>query len=376
MDLVSTFLNNALIFILVLTILVFVHEFGHFWVARRVGVKVDVFSIGFGRELFGFNDKHGTRWKFCLIPMGGYVKMFGDKNSASQSDDELIESLSIDERKIAFPCKTLAQKSAIVAAGPIANYLLAIVIFTSFFTIYGFPNAKPIVTKVIENSPAYIADIKVGDVIVEINDQKIESFSDISNIMSLSVGEEVHVNIKRGEELISKKIDPKQYDNDDGIGNKIKSYRLGIAADQIEFKKANVFSSLKLAVVECFNLSYMSLKAMGQIITGTRSFKELGGPIKIAQHSAKSAEYGIQSLLWFIALLSVNLGFVNLLPIPVLDGGHLLIYAVEFVFGKKIASKVQNFGFQIGLILLIMMTIAVTFNDISSLNFFTHKVSK
>lgn len=374
MELLSSLLYNVIPFILIITIIVFIHEFGHFWVARRVGVKVEVFSIGFGKELFGFNDKHGTRWKFCLIPMGGYVKMFGDKNSASQSDESLIASFSESERKIAFSCKSLLQKSAIVIAGPAANYLLAIVIFASFFTFYGVPNAKPIVTNVIENSPAKLAGIQEGDLIISINGQGIESFTDISNVMSLNIGEEVDIKLIRNDSLLEKKVIPKQFSAQDELGNEIKSYRLGIKADKVILEPHNIFSATKRAVIECFDLSYMSLKAMGQIITGKRSVKELGGPIKIAQYSGKSAAHGIQSLLWFIALLSVNLGVVNLLPIPVLDGGHLLIYLVEFGFGKKIASKIQNFGFQIGLILLIMMTIVVTFNDLISLNLFTQKV--
>jgi regulator of sigma E protease len=374
MELLSSLLYNVIPFIFIITIIVFIHEFGHFWVARRVGVRVEVFSIGFGKELFGFNDKHGTRWKFCLIPMGGYVKMFGDKNSASQSDEALIASFSEDEKKMAFASKSLLQKSAIVIAGPVANYLLAILIFASFFTFYGTPNAKPIVTNVVENSPAEIAGIKEGDLITSINGHKVETFIDISNIMSLNVGEEVNIKFIRNNILLEKMIMPKQFSAQDELGNEIKSYKLGIKADRLLLDSHNIFSATKLAVIECFNLSYMSLKAMGQIITGKRSAKELGGPIKIAQYSGKSAQHGIQSILWFIALLSVNLGVVNLLPIPVLDGGHLLIYLIEFSFGKKIASKVQNFGFQIGLILLIMVTIMVTFNDLISLNLFTQKV--
>lgn len=370
MEIISNLLHYIIPFMIVLTALVFVHEFGHFWVARRVGVKVEVFSIGFGKELFGFNDKQGTRWKVCLIPLGGYIKMFGDKTAASNSDEELVARLSASERKIAFPCKSLLSKAAIVIAGPAANYLLAALIFAGFFVAYGVPNASSEVSKILPNSPASIAGIEPGDMIVEIDEQKITSFNDIKNIMSISTGDTITLIIKRHDLLISKKITPEAIFVKDMVGNDAKTYKLGIIAENITLEKKDIFTAMKLAITECYELSVMSLRAMGQIIIGKRSSKELGGPIKIAQYSAKSAENGPLSLLWFIALLSVNLGLMNMLPIPVLDGGHLLIYFVEATMGKKIASKVQEFGLQIGIILLIMLTIFVTVNDVVSLNLF------
>jgi len=369
MEIISSIIYYLVPFILTLTIIVFVHEFGHFWVARRAGVKVEVFSIGFGKELFGFNDKHGTRWKFCLIPMGGYIKMFGDKGAASNSDDEMIATLSSEEKKKAFSCKSLLAKSAIVFAGPAANYIFSALIFTMFFTIYGFPNAQPIVTKVLDNSPASKANIEPGDVIIQMDDQEIKDFNDISMFMGLNVGEMVNVTIKRDDQVIDKQIIPDQFAVKDILGNEVKSYKLGIMAERVALEPQNIFTASKLAVYECYRLSYMSLKALGQMIMGTRSAKELGGPIKIAQYSAKSAEKGFQSLLWFMALLSVNLGLINLMPIPVLDGGHLLLYLVEFTLGKNIASKVQSFGFQIGIALIIMLTIFTTLNDVKDLIF-------
>lgn len=365
MELVSTLLFNILSFILVLTVIVFVHEFGHFWVARRAGVKVEVFSIGFGKELFGFNDKYGTRWKFCLIPMGGYIKMFGDKNASSQEDKDVVKGMSKAERKIAFPCKSLKNKAAIVAAGPVANYLFSAIVFTFFFFIYGYPNITTKITDVIENSPASEAGIYPGDIIDKINGKKVNSFDDIKNIMSLNLGEDVNVKITNQKD--AKAITPKKMIEKDILGNEVISYKLGIITTDIKIEDKNIFAATKLAIFECYNLSVMTLKAMGQIVTGARSSKELGGPIKIAQYSAKSLEAGIKSLLWFMALLSVNLGLINLLPIPVLDGGHLLIYLVEASFGKKIACKIQNYGFQIGIILLLMLTIFVSLNDLSSL---------
>ncbi len=373
MEIISTLLYNILPFIFVLTVIVFIHEFGHFWVARRAGVKVEVFSIGFGKELFGFNDKHGTRWKFCLIPMGGYVKMFGDKTAASQTDEELVKSLSEQDRKVAFPCKSLLAKSAIVVAGPMANYLFSALIFTVFFTIYGYPSSDPLISKIVPDSPASRAELNPGDVVIEVDGEKIKSFNDIRNIMALNMGDNIELLINRNDSLLKKQIMPEKFTEKDLLGNEVVSYKLGIITDHVTLEKQSIFTASKLAVSECYNLSLMTLKAMGQMIMGKRGAKELGGPIKIAQYSAKSAEQGFQSLLWFMALLSVNLGLINMLPIPILDGGHLLIYLVEAACGKKIASKIQNYGFQIGLILIIMLTIFVTLNDLNSLNLFGHK---
>ncbi len=370
METIANLLYYLLPFIIVLTIVVFIHECGHFLVARLSGVKVDVFSIGFGKELFGFNDRCGTRWKICAIPLGGYIKMFGDKTAASNSDKELVAKLTEAEQKIAFPCKSLITKSAIVAAGPIANYLLAILIFAGFFIIYGTPNASSEITKIMPDSPMSQAGFEVGDRITEIDGKKVDSFNDIKNIMSINIGADIIIVAKRKDNIISKKITPKQLITKDAFGNDIKSYKLGIIAENVNLEKVSIFSAIKLATIHCYELSIMSLQAMGQIIVGKRSAKELGGPIKIAQYSAKSAEAGVESLLWFIALLSVNLGLMNLLPIPVLDGGHLLIYLTETIFGKRIANKLQDFGFQIGIILLIMLTIFVTVNDIVTLNLF------
>lgn len=365
MEVISSVFMNILPFLIVLTIIVFVHEFGHFLVARLCGVKVDVFSIGFGKELFGFNDKHGTRWKFCMIPMGGYVKMFGDKNAASMSDEEFINSLSVEEKKVAFACKPLSAKAAIVVAGPAFNYLLSILIITFFFFVYGYPNVSSTISEVLPNSPASIAGIKPGDTISEINGVKIKNFNDIRDIMSLNLGESIRVKINDSEDAIS--ITPEKSVSEDQIGNKVTSYRLGVINSQYNIENISIFRAIKLSTYECYKLSAMSLKAMWQMITGARSADELGGPIKIAQYSAKSAQDGMIGMLWFVALLSVNLGFVNLLPIPALDGGHLLIYFIELISNKKIAAKIQNYSFQIGLILLIMLTIFVTFSDLKSL---------
>lgn len=372
MELIINLLANIVPFIVVLTIVVFIHEYGHYFVAKKCGVKIEVFSIGFGKELFGFNDKHGTRWKFCLFPLGGYVKMYGDKNT----DACFLDNLTAQEKQLTFQNKNLLQKSAIVAAGPIANYLLAIIIFSGFYWAYGYPNNKPIINKFAENSPALEAGLKEGDLITELNGSKILEFSDVARIMDLNIGEKVEVKVKRDNEIISKIIQPSEMVVKDMLNKEIKIFRLGVMADQLKSEKQNLFSSIKLGFIEAYRLSAMSLKGLSQIITGSRSIKEMGGPIKIAQYSSKSAEYGLIALVSFIALISLNLGLMNLLPIPVLDGGHLLIYAIEFCFGKKIASQFQDFGFQIGIFLLIIMSLIVTYNDLISLDYFSKQGSK
>lgn len=365
MEIISSILANILPFIIVLTIIVFVHEMGHFWIARICGVKVDVFSIGFGKELFGYTDKHGTRWKFCMIPMGGYVKMFGDKNAASATDEEMLANLTDEERKFAFACKPLASKAAIVAAGPLFNYLLAIIIISFFFFAHGYPNVNSVIGQVIENSAAHKAGIKSGDIITEINGNKITNFNEIRDVMSLNLGEPISVKINNNEDIIV--VTPEKIISEDQIGNNVTVYRLGIINSEFNIEKVNIFTATKLAIYECYKLSVMTLKAIWQMLSGLRSAEEMAGPIKIAQYSAKSAQEGIYGMLWFVALLSVNLGFVNLLPIPALDGGHLLIYFIEFMTNKKIANKIQKYGSQIGLILLIMLTIFVVFSDLKSL---------
>lgn len=363
MDIILNIFSNIIPFIFVLTAIVFIHEFGHFWVAKKSGVKVEIFSIGFGPELFGMTDKYGTRWKFCLIPLGGYVKMFSDKNAASQPHDQIIAKLTEEERKTAFVLKSLKIKSAIVAAGPIANYLFSITIFTFFFFTFGYPHASPIVSDVIKDSPASYAGIIPGDVIEEINGQKIESFDDIRNIMSLSFGEELKVKVNAQEKVII----PQKFIEKDPLGYDIETYKLGIITNNMVFKKQGIFKSIGLAISECYKISIMTLKSMGQIITGKRKSDEIGGPIKIARYSAKSLEAGVANLFWFMALLSVNLGLINLFPIPVLDGGHLMIYLAEATLGKKIACKIQEYGFSIGIILLLFLTMFVTFKDLNSL---------
>lgn len=360
-------LTNIFAFLLLLTILVFVHEFGHFWVARRVGVRVEIFSIGFGPELFGFNDKHGTRWKFSLIPLGGYVKMFGDKTIASNSDQQLVDSMTPNEKSSAFACKSLSQKSAIVAAGPIANYLFAIIIYTGFFINYGYPVNDATIAKVDNAGPAFAAGIIAGDKIIDLDGKQVTNFSDIQLIMAASVGGPIKVNIQRDAQVLQFELTPKKYEEKDVLGKTYNTYRLGVYAGESKREKIAPLTAIKLATMECYNISIVSLKAIGQMIIGKRGIEDLSGPIRIGAYAGKSFQLGLQTYLMMMALISVSLGLMNLLPIPVLDGGHLLAFLVEFIAGKKIANKMQQYGLLIGTILLVLLSIIAVINDLISL---------
>lgn len=370
MELLNTFLYNTASFIVVLSVIVFIHEFGHYYIAKISGVKIEVFSIGFGKELLGWNDKSGTRWKIALLPFGGYVKMFGDIDPASAPDTDKIKGFSPEERKIAFHTKPLYIKAAIVAAGPIANFLLAIVIMSFMFSYYGRPTTLPIVNTVLEGSAAYEAGLLTGDVILDMDGEAISSFTDIQRVVSINTGTPITTLIKRNEETTTLSITPKITTRKDMFGNDIQAAFLGISSTTVSYEKLGVAKSLMTSTIETYNISKGTLKAIGQMITGERSAREISGPIGIAKYSGQSAEQGISTVLWFITVLSINLGLVNLFPIPVLDGGHLLYYAVEAVRGKPLADKVQQWGFKIGIALVVTLAIFAVINDIRNLNFF------
>jgi regulator of sigma E protease len=370
MELINTFLYNTASFIVILSVIVFIHEFGHYYIAKISGVKIEVFSIGFGKELFGWNDKSGTRWKISILPFGGYVKMFGDIDPASAPDSEKIKGFTKAEKKIAFHTKPLYIKAAIVVAGPIANFILAIAIMTFMFSYYGKPTTLPIVNTVLENSAAYEAGLQAGDVVLDMDGEKVSSFIDIQRIVSINTGTPIITNIQRGPNTMTISITPKITTRQDMFGNDIKASFLGISSTTISYEKLGVAQSIVSSTIETYNISKGTLKAMGQMIRGERSVREISGPIGIAKYSGQSAEKGIGTVLWFITILSINLGLINLFPIPVLDGGHLLYYAVEAVRGKPMADKIQQWGFKIGIALVVTLAIFAVFNDIRNLNIF------
>jgi regulator of sigma E protease len=352
------------IFLVVLTVLVFVHELGHYLIARRTGVRIEVFSIGFGPELFGWYDRAGTRWKFSAVPLGGYVKMFGDSDASSVLPAANASEMTEDERAVSFFHKRLGQRAAIVSGGPLANFLFAIVVLAVLFATYGQPFTPANVGHVQAGSAADKGGIQVGDTIVSIDGHTIGRFEDVKQIVSLDLGEPMVIDVRRDGQLVTLHITPTLSETTDRFGNRHESGFLGIGPSGIEYVRRNPASAVLQAFSETWNLSTGTLHAMWQIIIGTRASDELGGPLRIAQMSGEVAEGGLVPLLWFMAVLSINLGLINLFPVPVLDGGHLLFYAAEAVRGKPLGQRAQEYGFRIGLALVLTLMVFATWNDL------------
>ncbi len=367
MELLSLISHNLISFILILTVIVFVHEFGHYFVARKCGVKIDEFAIGFGKELFGFNDKNGTRWKFCLLPFGGYVKMFGDRNPASIADGQKIKKMTQKEKKVSFYFQNVYKRMAIVLAGPIANFILAVFLFAIIFRIQGVTTVLPIVDELVKDGAAIEVGLKKGDEIIKIQDKKISNFYQIQEIIYRSADKELEILIKRGEEEILFNLTPKASISKDFFGKEIKVGMIGVQAGQYKYEKLNLTQSFLRANKETYNLSIAILDAIGDLIIGKRSVKELGGPVKIAEYSGKSVEKGFIVVLWFMAMISINLGVLNLLPLPILDGGHFFYYVIEAIKGKPLPEKIQQYGFQVGFALILTLMLFTTYNDITGL---------
>jgi regulator of sigma E protease len=350
-------------FLVVLTVLVFVHELGHYWVARRNGVRIEVFSIGFGPEIFGWYDRAGTRWKFSAVPLGGYVKFFGDADAASVPGTELPE-MTAEERAVSFHHKRLGQRAAIVAAGPIANFLFAIVIFAGLFVFVGQNFTAPEVVEVIPGSAAERGGIRAGDRIVQINGEDIERFEDIQRIIQLNLDRPLDLSVRREGQIVPLAVTPTVIEEVDRLGNKMRIARLGIKGGRVEFIQRGPGEALWRAVGETYNQTAGTLRALGQMVVGHRSSDELGGPIRIAQMSGEVAQGGIGNLLAFMAVLSINLGLINLFPVPLLDGGHLLFYAFELSRGRPLGARAQEYGFRIGMVLVFSLMIFATWNDL------------
>jgi regulator of sigma E protease len=352
------------IFLLVLTILVFVHELGHYLIARRSGVRIEVFSIGFGPELFGWHDRAGTRWKFSAIPLGGYVKMFGDSDPSSSLGVARLGEMTEAERQVSFHHKRLGQRAAIVGGGPLANFAFAIVILALLFSTYGQPFTPADVGQVQASSAADKGGIKVGDTIVSIDGGTISRFEDVQQIVRLNPGEPMSLVVRRDGQLVTLHVTPARTEMTDRFGNRHEIGLLGIGRSGVEYVKRNPIAAVGQAFSETWNLSVSTLQAMWQIVIGTRASDELGGPLRIAQMSGEVAEGGVVPLLWFMAVLSINLGLINLFPVPVLDGGHLLFYAAEAIRGKPLGQRAQEYGFRIGLALVLTLMVFATWNDL------------
>jgi len=364
-------LSSIIGFLITISILVFIHEYGHYYVAKKCGVKILDFSIGFGKALFSWKDKYGTNWKISAIPLGGYVKMFGDQSAASNPNNALLAQLTEEEKRQTFTFQPLRNRALIVAAGPAANYLLAIVILAGFYLFYGKQDILPIVGRVMENSAAARAGIVAGDKILEINNKPVSSFNDIALIVSLRPEQQLDVKFERQEEVKKISLVSGAREILDARGKVVsKVGLLGIEASKEKIAiKYGLFESVNAALTDIWDISAASLTALGQIITGKRSSSELRGTLTIASQSGESLQQGPEEFLLFIALLSINLGLINLMPIPALDGGHLLFNLCEAIAGRPLSIKFQNYGYRIGFSLIIFLFVISTSNDIKAILF-------
>ena len=368
-------LSYILPFIILILIVVFIHEYGHYYFAKKFGVGVTDFSIGFGKEIFGWNDKSGTRWKICWIPLGGYVKFFGDRNVYSQADHkEILEKYSEEDQKKLFTLKPLYQRSLIVFGGPLANFLLALVIFFSIYTFVGKDFTPAMIAEVQKDSPAMVGGLKQNDVILEIDGNKVESIMDVSKFIMMSTDNLIDFKIKRSYDELILKIKPDTILGEDNLGNKINKRIVGIKLsaynNEINHVKLGPAQAVFHAAHEVYYVTTSSLKYLGAMVFGKADTSQLGGPIRIAKISGQVAEFGLLAFVSMMAYISISLGLINLFPIPMLDGGHLMFYAFEKVLGRPLSQKTQEGFFRIGMFLLLSLMFFTTFNDLKDLGLF------
>ncbi|WP_406857516.1 RIP metalloprotease RseP [Alsobacter sp. KACC 23698] len=354
-------------FLFVLVIVIFIHEFGHFIVGRWCGIKVQAFSIGFGPELLGYTDGRGTRWKLCAIPLGGYVKFFGDSGAASTPDGSALRQMTPAEKAVSFHYQPVWKRAAVVAAGPLANFILAIVVFTVMNLAYGRQVVVPRIFQVVEGSAAQRAGLVDNDLVLSINGQPIDSFGDMQRLISTSPGSTLAIVVERGGKELTVRATPELKEITTPFGKQ----RLGILGVQgsrdpadVKVEKLGFVASLKGGVSETWFIVDRTGAYIGGLFAGTESTDQLSGPIRIAQVSGQVATAGIVALLNLAAILSVSIGLINLVPVPLLDGGHLMFYAFEAVRGRPLSERTQEFGFRVGLALVVMLMLFTTFNDV------------
>ena len=363
-------------FVVLILVVVFIHEYGHYYFAKKYGVGVTDFSIGFGKEIIGWNDKSGTRWKICWIPLGGYVKFFGDRNVFSQADQEkILKKYSEADQKKLFVLKPLYQRVLIVFGGPFANFLLALVIFFSIYTFIGKDFTPAVINEVQKDSPAMIGGLKQNDIILEIDGNKVKSIMDVSKYITMSTADIIDFKVKRSYDELLLKIKPKFVLSEDNLGNKINKRMVGIKLgaynNEINHVKLGPAQAIFHAAHEVYYVSISSLKYLGGMIVGKADSSQLGGPIRIAKISGQVAEFGVLAFISMMAYISISLGLVNLFPIPMLDGGHLMFYAFEKILGRPLSQKTQEGFFRIGMFLLLSLMFFTTFNDLKDLGLFS-----
>jgi regulator of sigma E protease len=365
------FLFTVVMFLLVIGPLIFIHELGHYFVGRLCGVKADTFSIGFGREITGWTDKRGTRWKVGWLPLGGYVKFKGDMNPASTPSDEWM-SLPAAERAQTFQAKKLWQRFIIVAAGPVTNFLFAIVALMIIFATAGYPTSRATIGAVIANSPAAAAGFQPGDDIVAVDGRTIETFLDLKTYVALRPDQDMVFSVHRGNAEVELRARPRNEIDHDQFGNQAHIGTLGVRpSGTLHFTPLPLERLPGAAISATVDSVQTLLTALGQVISGRRSVSELGGPLQIAKVSGQQASLGWLPFFYLMAMISITLGFINLLPIPLLDGGHLLFYVVEGVRRKPLRPEAQEWAFRTGLAVLLALMIFVTFNDLASFGLFS-----
>ena len=368
-------LSYILPFVALIVVVVFIHEYGHYYFAKRFGVGVTDFSIGFGKEMFGWNDKSGTRWKVCMIPLGGYVKFFGDRNVYSQTDNEkIIKEYSQKDQDKLFVLKPLYQRALIVFGGPLANFLLAILIFFSVYTFAGKDFTPAVINEVQKDSPAMVAGLKDNDIMVSIDGNKVKSIMEVSKFIMMSTDEFINFTVNRYDQDLTFKVKPNLVESEDNLGNKVTKRMVGIKLgaynNEVNHVKLSPAKALFYAVNEVYYVSVSSLKYIGSMITGSADSSQLGGPIRIAKISGQVAEFGILPFISLMAYISISLGLINLFPIPMLDGGHLMFYGIEKILGRPLSQKVQEGFFRIGMFLLLSLMFFTTFNDLKDVGLF------
>ena len=371
MNIIDMALNWGLPFLVALTILVFFHELGHFWVARLAKVRVEVFSVGFGAELFGWNDKAGTRWKIGVIPLGGYVKMFGQSDLPGDEDEDQ-PPLTDKEKAVSFQHKTLAQRTAIVAAGPIANFLLSVVLIAGLMATFGAARPYAGVGVIMPGSAAAEAGFEAGDRIVSIDGEAVEWFSDLVRIVSVQPEMLLKIKVRRGDDEFVLTATPKRHQQPGAEGKTVEIGLLGVRYDpqQMHYERQNPLMAVWLGIQQTASLTEKTLSFLGQVISGRQGTEGIGGPLRIVQYAGITFQSGIENFILFLAVLSINLGLINLFPIPILDGGHLLFFAVEAIRGRPLGPQAQEYGFRFGLILVLILMVFVTWNDLVQLRVF------